>query len=148
VTEPALVIGYGNELRRDDGAGPRVCRELEARRPAGVRVRIVHQLTPELAEPLADARIAVFVDAAAGQSAVRCGPVAESGGVSALAHTGGPAWLLGLAEATFGRRPQAWLVTVPAEDFGFGTGLSPDAERYLSDAVAEVERLLGEPAGA
>ena len=147
MTEPALVIGFGNELRRDDGAGPQVCRELEARRPSGVQVRIVHQLTPELAEPLAGARLAVFVDAAAGQRAVRCRPVTESAGAAALGHTGDPAWLLGLAEAAFGRRPPAWLVTVPAEDFGFGSGLTPAAERYLPDALAEVERLLGSPDG-
>ncbi len=148
MTEPSLVIGYGNELRRDDGAGPRVCRELEARCTSGVQVRIVHQLTPELAEPLAGARLAVFVDAAAGQETVNCRPVIEAQGASALGHTGDPAWLLALAQALFGRRPPAWLVTVPAADFAFGTGLSPAAERYVPDALAAVERLLDRPSVA
>lgn len=148
MTEPALVIGYGNELRRDDGAGPRVCRELEARRPPGVQIRIVHQLTPELAEPLAGARLAVFVDAAAGGDGVQCKPVTGSSGTLTLGHTGDPAWLLGLARAAFGRRPPAWLVTVPAEDFGFGTGLGPAADRYVPDALAAVERLLCRPSVA
>jgi hydrogenase maturation protease len=146
VTEPTLVIGYGNELRRDDGAGPRVCRELEARGTAGVQVRIVHQLTPELAELLAGARMAVFVDAAAGKGAVCSRPVTEPAGGSALGHTGNPAWLLGLAEAAFGRRPPAWLVTVPGEDFAFGSGLSAAAESYLPAALSAIERLLASAA--
>ena len=55
-----LVIGYGNELRRDDGLGPRVAASLAG---PGVRALAVRQLTPELAEEVATARLVVFVDA-------------------------------------------------------------------------------------
>ncbi len=37
---PAVVIGIGNEFRRDDGAGPAVIGQLRGRAPAGVRLVI------------------------------------------------------------------------------------------------------------
>ncbi len=59
----ALVIGYGNTLRSDDGAGPFVARALEARVPAGTRILDAHQLTPEMAIDISVATRVVFVDA-------------------------------------------------------------------------------------
>ena len=59
-----LVIGYGNELRGDDGVGPRVARAVSDWRLPGVTALAVHQLAPELAEPLSLSDAAVFVDAA------------------------------------------------------------------------------------
>jgi Ni,Fe-hydrogenase maturation factor len=59
----ALVIGYGNDLRGDDAAGPRVAELIGARELPGVRAIASRQLTPDLAEQLARADLAVFVDA-------------------------------------------------------------------------------------
>ena len=61
-----LVIGYGNELRGDDGIGPRVAEAIAAAHHPGVRVVSCFQLVPELAADLAKARLAVFVDALTG----------------------------------------------------------------------------------
>jgi hydrogenase maturation protease len=147
VSETVLVIGYGNELRRDDGAGPRVARAVAALGRPGVRALAVHQLTPELAEPLSAADRAVFVDASTGGGRMRVEPVAVTLAPAAAGHVAGPGWLLGLAEAAFGRRPAAWLVTVPADDLGFGQGLSRAAVRAVRDALAEVLRLAGSRPG-
>ena len=59
-----LVVGYGNELRCDDGVGPKVAAALQEMKLPGVRTITCHQLTPELAEPVSQARRVVFVDAA------------------------------------------------------------------------------------
>lgn len=59
-----LVIGYGNELRGDDGVGPKVAEAVEAWKLAGVSVLALRQLTPELAADLAVVRRVIFVDAA------------------------------------------------------------------------------------
>src|SRR5262245_41264787 len=64
VPDGVLVIGYGNTLRGEDGIGPAVAEEVAARGLPGVRVIVAHQLTPELAADIADARLVVFVDAA------------------------------------------------------------------------------------
>jgi hydrogenase maturation protease len=136
-----LVIGYGNDLRGDDGAGPRVAAEVAAWGWPGVEALAVHQLTPELAEPLSRAGRAVFVDAAVGGEGVaarQLGPVPARGG---LGHASDPAGLLALARAVFGRCPEAWLLAVPGSHFGFGPGLSETAERGVVAALTEVERL-------
>ena len=57
-----LVIGYGNDLRSDDGAGRVVAERIEGLGLDGVRVISRSQLTPEMSLELVDAREAVFVD--------------------------------------------------------------------------------------
>ena len=58
-----LVIGYGSDLRGDDGLGRRAALAVAALEMAGATVMSVHQLTPELAEPLAGVDGAIFLDA-------------------------------------------------------------------------------------
>jgi hydrogenase maturation protease len=136
-----LVIGYGNELRRDDGVGPRVARAVAAWGVPDVLALALHQLTPELAEAVAGAEVVFFVDAAAGDdTAVRVRPVWPDVRRPALGHTSSPAELLALAVALYGGRPRAWLVTVPAPDLGFGEGLSPAAARGMDDALRHIRR--------
>ena len=57
-----LIVGYGNDLRSDDGAGVIVARKVAVLWPQA-RVIVVHQLTPELAEDIAMAGKVIFVDA-------------------------------------------------------------------------------------
>ena len=59
----SLVIGYGNDLRSDDGAGRVVADRLDALALPDVTVRSVIQLTPELALEIAKFDTVVFVDA-------------------------------------------------------------------------------------
>src|SRR5512146_272230 len=113
-----LVIGYGNDLRGDDAAGRRAAAEVEAWALPGVEVCALHQLTPEIAEPLAAAERAIFLDAhsvssGAGLRVRRLQPAAPT---PRLAHTCDPPGLLALAQAAFGRRPEAWWVTIPAPE--------------------------------
>ncbi len=50
---PVLVIGYGNALRGDDGAGPAAAAALRDQLPLRIAdVRFFHQLLPELSEVL------------------------------------------------------------------------------------------------
>lgn len=134
-----LVIGYGNELRRDDGVGPLVARTVAGWGLPGVIAIDSHGLLPELAEELSRAERAVFVDAGPGER-VEVREIAP-GGRETLGHTGDPAWLLALTGSVYGRCPPAWLVTVPAPDRGFGEGLSPQAAVGMAAALDEVRRL-------
>ena len=132
-----LVIGYGNELRRDDGVGPRAARAVAAWQLPGVEGVAAHQLTPELAERIGEAERVVFVDA--GQDdVVLARPVGPGRTAQALGHTGDPRELLALAEALYGHRPEVWLMTLPAPDLGFGEGLSAMAEHGLAEALRQI----------
>jgi hydrogenase maturation protease len=141
-----VVVGYGNDLRGDDGIGPRVAAQVEALGWPGVRALVVTQLTPELAEVLAGARLVVFVDACVGPAREpvevgRGGPPERRAGGS-LTHTGSPGALLALARELYGRAPETWWVTVAGEGFGLGEGLSESAERHCRAAVERIEALL------
>lgn len=58
-----LIIGYGNTLRSDDGAGQRVAELVAEWQLPNVRSLPLHQLTPELAENISQAKLVIFVDA-------------------------------------------------------------------------------------
>ena len=142
-----LVIGYGNTLRGDDAVGPRAASVVASWELPGVIAQAVPQLTPELAETLATAHLAIFVDArrAAGGELVEVQSVEPSdlGPGAALGHVADPRRLLALARAAYGTCPRSWLITVPAEDFSVGEGLSPAAERGLEEALRQIAACLG-----
>jgi hydrogenase maturation protease len=138
----AVVIGYGNTLRGDDGVGRRVA-SLVARCRPDVRTLEVHQLTPELAAVVAECEIAVFVDARAdGGRDVEVRPVAPVAPAPALGHVASPSAVLALGAALYGRCPRAWTVGVPVERLGFGLSLSPAARSAAHAALAAVTGLL------
>jgi hydrogenase maturation protease len=139
-----VVIGYGNELRGDDGIGPWLAAEIVRRSWPGVRVLGVTQLTPELAQVLAEARRAIFLDACVSgeEEPVRVRRVEAAAAGPALTHTGTPEALLGLARALYGHVPEAWLVTVAGYDFGLREHLSPQAQRHACAALARLETLV------
>ena len=140
-----LVIGYGNTLRRDDGVGPRVAEAVTALALPGVRALACPLLTPELADPVSRARVAIFVDAAVdAPREVQLRKLAPAGSSQVMAHAASPATLLALARDVFGHAPQAWWLTIPAEDLGMGEELSPLAQRGFEIAVQEVKRCAGE----
>ncbi len=137
-----LVIGYGSTLRRDDGVGPAVAAAVEELRLAGVRTVSCTQLTPDLADPLSRAGAAVFVDASVDHAArVRLRRLDPRGPTRTLGHSADPRGLIGLALAVYGRAPQAWLLTIPVGDLGFGDQLSETARLGLGKAVRAVRAL-------
>jgi len=137
-----LVIGYGNTLRCDDGVGPRVAEAVAARNLPGVRALACQQLTPELAAPVAQARVVVFVDAAVDAPAeVRVCKLEPNESSQVMAHAADPRTVLALARDVFGHAPQAWWLTIPALHLGFGEDLSHGAQRNLEVALEEITRI-------
>lgn len=131
-----LFVGIGNTLRRDDGAGASVVERFVRRKDCNVLV--VHQLLPEHVDDLVRYQRVVFADATVNADRVRCERLTPSPSPPSLGHTGNPAWLLALCTALHGHYPEAWLLTIPATDLGFGDGLSAGA----AEAVEEGVRLL------
>lgn len=149
-----LLIGYGNDLRRDDGVGLVLAGLIEQSwRALGVAVTrlSVHQLLPELAEEIAGPEISavVFVDARAVTSEevnpqVQVQSLAVETQSPSLGHHLNPASLLAYADLLYGRQPPAWLVTVPAADFGYGEGLSEVVQQVLGAAQSLPLELLAQ----
>ena len=138
-----LVIGYGNTLRRDDGVGPAVAETIAALALPGVEALACPLLAPELAATLAQARRVVFVDAAIDSPReVQLRPLAPADSSQIMAHAADPRTMLALARDVFGHTPQAWWLTIPAEDLAIGEGFSPAVDQGLVTAVAEIRRLV------
>jgi hydrogenase maturation protease len=140
-----LVIGYGNTLRGDDGVGEHVALAVSKWNVPGLSAMSVHQLAVELAEPIARAELAIFVDAkiAAPGDLVEIHPLQSLNPVSSIGHTSDPRCLLALADGVYGRHPAAWLISVPAADFGVRDGLSATASRGAEMALARIAELIG-----
>jgi hydrogenase maturation protease len=144
---PTLVIGYGNELRGDDGAGFHLARRLaEDPRLSGTRVIPRRQLTPELALDISRAQLVVFIDAsrllAPGEVAsAPIQPTATTAGAP-YSHQMTPTDLLGFAAELYGSAPRAMVVSIGVADTDFGGGLSAEVEAALPRAADEVVRLV------
>ena len=70
-----LIIGFGNSLRRDDGAGPALANMVLAHESfEDIRIIKAHQLTPELAEEVAapDVSAVIFMDSCVVQRTEWC----------------------------------------------------------------------------
>ena len=136
-----LVIGYGNPLCGDDGLGPYVAgrlAEADDELGGGIECLSIHQLTPELAEPISQAGTVIFVDAAIGKTpgGVTCYKLARSTRKpnttpEAFTHHVNPGALLENAELLYGRRPAAYLYTVSGRNFALGDCFSPAVEAAL-----------------
>jgi hydrogenase maturation protease len=142
----ALVIGYGNTLRADDGLGPAVAEWLESEwADEDVRVLACQLLTPELAEPVSRAEMVVFIDAtAAGRPGeVSCARVEpDRARASSFTHHFDPAGLLALAEELYGRAPAAYALTVCGESFDCTEGLTETVAARVPEVAEKARELV------
>lgn len=156
VANTILIIAYGNSLRRDDGAGLVLGRQLaSAWQNQGIHLTLLetHQLTPELALEIAQPTVAavVFVDTrdaahhpseSNGQESTRLRQLVVDGEDSpSLGHQLNPTTLCIYAGNLYNHQPPAWLITVPGWDFGHGEGLSSQAQLAVEEVlrVAKVQ---------
>lgn len=158
---PALVLGYGNTLRRDDGVGVRVAERLakDARLAPAIQagrviVSTAHQLTPEVALDLAAASLVVLIDAdmaeLPGVIVVR---ELTAGGASggderaapgSSSHHVGAIELLALARELAGAAPRAVSIGIGVADLELGEGLSGPVEDAVPRAVEAAVEMVSQ----
>ena len=144
-----LVIGIGNSLRSDDGLGWAVAEQLSARTDENLQVLKVHQLTPELAEEISEADLAVFVDAGAHGTpgTLTCECVSISDADLRFSHDVTPATLIQMAKTLYGKAPAAYLICVAGKSFEHGESLSPEVTAAIPHVIANIRQLMaGSPA--
>ena len=137
------IIGYGNPHRKDDGIGPYVVEELSADlgKETRVALRSLHLLDPVLAEEVQAAGVLILVDATVEplERGLRWTRVQPKQDFSAWdTHHLRPEGLAGLLESLYQRSPAMWLVSVQGNDFGFGEGLSLEAQEKAQRASSEI----------
>jgi hydrogenase maturation protease len=134
-----LIIGYGNLLRGDDAVGCRAAYELEQlfRDDSNVKVIASQQLTPEMADDVAESDFVLFLDAAAGEvpGTLRRMRVIPQRGPSGFTHQLTPASLLSAAEQLYGDAPEAISITLAGWCFDISNQLSPEAASRFPEMI-------------
>ena len=142
----AVVIGIGNEFRRDDGAGPTVVARLRGQLPDDVCLLVSDGEPARLIEAWAGAPVAVIVDAVRAEPAVP-GRVHRlvlhrAGAATApptSSHGLGLDCAIGLGQALDRMPGMLILHAVEAADVGQGPGLTP-AVAAIIDTLATAVR--------
>jgi hydrogenase maturation protease len=140
-----VVIGVGNQNRRDDGVGPAVVRMLRRRALPGVVLEESDGEPTRLLDLWGNASLAVVVDAVRGESprpgrvhrrSLRHPSVRGIGKVSSHGMDLGDAVALGEA---LDRLPAMLLLyAVEAADTSFGEGLSPKVAAAADELADEI----------
>lgn len=142
-----LIIGYGNTLRSDDGAGPRAAQLLdECCADDQITVVACHQLTPELAPAVAEAGHLILLDAEMGGEPGhirRRELTPEPTGAGIFSHAVDARGLLAMAQSLYGHAPPATALTVSGGSFALGDALTPPVEAALPLLVAAVREIIG-----
>jgi hydrogenase maturation protease len=160
VAVQTLIIACGNPMRGDDGIGPIVADQVEALLPEHLqkncRFIITHQLLPELALELAQTNRAILIDARVcdgepvGVATVQAVTPEKCSGCgsqccnteSGLTHHWTFPRLLAMADTLFGHVPEAYTVSVSAEDFANPDTLSPTIAAAIPQMCDHVMQLL------
>ena len=152
-----LIIGYGNFDRQDDGVAWHVLAEVARRLGCAVPLSPEEevpanegapdflfelQLTPELAETIAQVERVCFVDAHTGAVPhdVNVSAIAAEFQASPLTHHLTPQSLLIFAQTLYNARPEAILVSVRGYQFGFERTLSPLTAQLAQDAAEVIAK--------
>ena len=150
---PVVVIGVGNEFRRDDGAGPAVIGQLRGHVSSGVGLVIADGEPTRLIEAWTGAALAVVVDAVRAQPPhpgrvhrfVMDRPGTDAGR-TASSHGFGLDEAIALALA-LDRMPGRLIVhAIEAADLTQGTGLTPavaEAVGIVATAILDDIRASG-----
>jgi hydrogenase maturation protease len=151
-TPRAVVIGVGNEFRRDDGVGPVVLAELARRGLRGVALTLSDGEPTQLLDAWAGVPLAVVVDAVLCEPSTP-GQVHRATLSAPLQASTSSTHGLGIPEAVrladaLDRAPLRLVVyAVEAADVGFGLGLSDDVARAVPEVVRAVIAELGGDSG-
>jgi hydrogenase maturation protease len=141
-----LVIGYGSLVRGDDAAGFLAARELQRYFDDDPDVEILpaQQLTPEMAEFIAESSFVLFLDATieGEPGTIRCTRVEPQGASNGFTHHLSPCSLVASAQQLYGDAAPAMAVTLSGWQFELADGLSAGAKKCLPELVRQAKRVV------
>jgi hydrogenase maturation protease len=149
-----VVVGVGNEFRRDDGAGPEVIARLRALQPgdaslSGVILALSDGEPGRMIDLWEGARLAVVIDAVRDTTMspghryqLTADAVAGVADSAASSHSIGFSDTVELARV-LGRLPEKLVVfAVVGRDFGFGTELTAEVAAAVGKLVEQVREIV------
>jgi hydrogenase maturation protease len=153
--DKVLIVGYGNPDREDDGVAWHILQGLAKRlgrttlcvETGGLDqlgqspdLLFVLQLTPDLAEVIANYDYVCFVDAHTSSfpEDLRFEPIEAEFQPSPFTHHMTPQTCLILAETLYGHTPQGIVVSVRGHQFGFSHTLSTQTALLAEEAIEQL----------
>ncbi|MGI6461813.1 MAG: hydrogenase maturation protease [Candidatus Hydrogenedentales bacterium] len=142
-TRRALIIGYGNPGRQDDGLGPAIANTVASWALPNVTTDDPYQLNIEDAVALAEHELVVFVDASVDvpepYALTRIAPATE---IAFTSHSVSPESVLAICVEHFHAAPEAHVLAVRGYAFEFEEGLTPRARDNMTSALACIQALI------
>ncbi len=155
----ALIIGYGNVDRQDDGVAwyvlAEIAKQLGETRSLDPEVdheidtdvadlRFMLQLTPELAESIAAYSKVGFIDACVSplQDHIALTHLEAKFQSSPMTHHMTPETILSICQTLYQQTPDAVLLSVEAREFGFSRNLSAHTQALVKKAATQVMEWL------
>ncbi len=141
-----LIVGLGNTLRGDDALG-RIAAERTRLHVDPQHVKVIDQvaLTPELAAEVADASLAIFLDASVDgpEEHVLTRKLDAQETIAPSAHQLSAPAVMHLARHLYHRAPAAYAITFRARSLNFSDNcLSPAAEQACQAVVNETLAII------
>ncbi|MEA5509974.1 hydrogenase maturation protease [Crocosphaera sp. UHCC 0190] len=142
-----LVIGYGNTLRSDDGAGQKIAEIVANWNFKNVISLPLHQLSPELAENISQADLVIFIDVQETTNQEEEKPQIKqlklnNNHTNFNPHHSNPWNLLALTKALYQKEPLVYWILIPANNFNFGEDFSSMTKNAINLALEEIKKIL------
>ena len=148
MTKPVLILGFGNPSRGDDAVGPLLI-EFLAQHAESSAIELItdFQLQIEHALDLQNRQLVLFMDASVNAAAELCFQrIRPAKDPSYSSHALSPVALLDVYHTITGQQPPpSFLLTLKAEQFELGSGLSAAMQNRFQTACEFVTQLLGQP---
>ena len=141
-----MVLAAGNPARGDDALGPLLAERLSVLAVPGLRLVSDFQFQLEHALELADAGLALFIDAHRSQRApVRLAEIDAAADCGRVSHALTPAEVLAVAARIGQPRPPAWVLSLRGTDFELGRPLGPSGRLTLAYGWGVLRYLIANP---
>ena len=143
-----VILAWGNDFHRDDGAGRQAALALRKLNLPGVDVHDFNQLVPEHAELLCGVDRAIFLDAfpaGPGQEPLLLSlhdQTAIQLPRSCFGHAVQPTEIATLAATLYEARPECWLAAIPGFEFDLGEELSTATKEGVARIVEQIAQMV------
>ena len=134
-----LILGVGNTIRSDDGAGAYACDIIEEQKIRGVFTQKIQQLQTEIIDTFLEYDFVLIADASVEVKEVVIKKVAEilTGPISSSHHSNA-AMLLAIAKKLYQAEINLYTCAIPAENFDVGEELTKFAKKNADEAVEKI----------
>ena len=139
---PLLLLGIGNTLRSDDGAGTYVCNQLQQLLLNNVTIETIQQLQTEHTEEWLKYDAVVVIDASVAATEVRIEKLEPGGNPVTSSHHINLSMMQALAQQLYNKQIQLYTCSIPAQNFEMGETLSPFAKTHADKAVQLLQQWI------